>query len=141
MKASNHKPFGFLQSLEPPSKKYTHASMGFIKPLPRSKIENLGLIDMVDRLSKMIYEVLFPKIPLHQKQLSCFLITFIGIMDYLQSSYMIKIPCLVADFGLFSPVSLRKSYLIIRELTSNRRTEIDNKFKVRRNDRSFHRLS
>ena len=53
-KASNQKPSGLLQPLEPPHTKWTHVTMDFITPLPRSTNGNNGILVVVDRLSKMI---------------------------------------------------------------------------------------
>lgn len=62
-KSLNHKPYGLLQPLEPPTEKWTHITMDFITPLPRSKKGNSGILVVVDRLSKMIHVVPFPKDP------------------------------------------------------------------------------
>ena len=53
-KASNQKPAGLLQPLEPPKTKWTHVTMDFITPLPLSSKGNNGVLTVVDRLSKMI---------------------------------------------------------------------------------------
>ena len=53
-KAPNHKPFGLLQPLDPPKSKWTHITMDFIIPLPETPRKNVGILNVVDRLSKMI---------------------------------------------------------------------------------------
>ena len=53
-KARNHKPYGFLQPLDPPETKWTEITMDFIVPLPKSKNNKDGILNVVDRLSKMI---------------------------------------------------------------------------------------
>ena len=62
-KSTNHKPFGLLQPLEPPTEKWTHITMDFIKPLPKSKDGNCGVFVVVDRLSKMVRVAPFKKEP------------------------------------------------------------------------------
>lgn len=63
VKSINHKPFGLLQPLEPPTGKWTHITMDFVKPLPKSKNGNCGIFVVVDRLSKMIRIIAFKKDP------------------------------------------------------------------------------
>ena len=53
-KASNQKPAGLLKPLEPPETKWTHITMDFITPLPKSRNGNTGVLTIVDRLSKML---------------------------------------------------------------------------------------
>jgi len=53
-KSINHKPFGLLKPLEPPTSKWTHITMDFVKPLPKTTNGNIGIFVVVDRLSKMI---------------------------------------------------------------------------------------
>ena len=53
-KSRNHKPFGFLQPLDPPKTKWTELTMDFIVPLPKTKNNKDGILNVVDRLSKMI---------------------------------------------------------------------------------------
>ena len=53
-KASNQKPAGILHPLEPPETKWTHITMDFITPLPKSKNGNTGVLNIIDRLSKML---------------------------------------------------------------------------------------
>lgn len=62
-KSLNHKPFGLLQRLEPPAEKWTHTTMDLIEPLPRSEKEKIGVLMVVDRLSKMIHVLPFSKDP------------------------------------------------------------------------------
>ena len=62
-KSINHKPFGLLQPLEPPSGKWTHITMDFVKPLPKTANGNIGIFVVVDRLSKMIRIVPFSEDP------------------------------------------------------------------------------
>jgi len=53
-KASNQKPFGLLRPLEPPTTKWTHITMDFVTPLPTTKNGAVGILVVVDRLSKML---------------------------------------------------------------------------------------
>lgn len=53
-KSRNHKPFGFLKPIEPPMTKWETVTMDFILPLPRTKNGNEGILNLVDKLSKMI---------------------------------------------------------------------------------------
>lgn len=62
-KSSNHKPFGLLQPLEPPTSKWTHITMDFVKRLPKTNKGNSGILVVVDRLSKMIRIVPFQEDP------------------------------------------------------------------------------
>ena len=63
VKSINHKPFGLLQPLEPPTSKWTHITMDFVKPLPKSKSGNTGIFAIVDRLSKMLRIISFKEDP------------------------------------------------------------------------------
>lgn len=60
-KALNQKPYGLLQPLEPPKNKWTHLTMDFITPLPKSKNGHTGILVVVDRLSKMIRLIPLPE--------------------------------------------------------------------------------
>ena len=53
-KSSNQKPAGLLKPLHPPETKWTHITMDFITPLPKSRNGNVGVLNVVDRLSKML---------------------------------------------------------------------------------------
>ena len=53
-KARNHKPFGLLQPIEPPSNKWEVITMDFVIPLPETKNGNSGILNVVCKLSKMI---------------------------------------------------------------------------------------
>lgn len=53
-KSRNHKPFGFLQPIEPTITKWQTITMDFIVPLPTTKSGNGGFLNLVDKLSKMI---------------------------------------------------------------------------------------
>ena len=53
-KARNHKPFGLLQPIEPPSTKWEVITMDFVLPLPETKNGYSGILNVVCKLSKMI---------------------------------------------------------------------------------------
>ena len=59
-KAPNHKPFGLLQPLDPPDTKWTHITMDFITPLPKTPRNHTAIFNVVDRLSKMIRIIPLP---------------------------------------------------------------------------------
>ena len=54
IKSRNHKPFGFLQPIDPPETKWQVVTMDFIVPLPKTKNGNSGIMNVVCKLSKMI---------------------------------------------------------------------------------------
>ena len=60
IKGTNYKPFGLLQPLQPPIAKWTHITMDFVTPLPKTARNNQGLFNVVDRLSKMIRVIPIP---------------------------------------------------------------------------------
>jgi len=62
-KAPNHKPFGLLQPLEPPSGKWTHITMDFVTPLPKTRKGNTGMFVVVDRLSKLLRIIPYERDP------------------------------------------------------------------------------
>lgn len=53
-KASNQKPAGLLQPLDPPDTQWTHITMDFVTPLPQSSQGHNEIFVVVDRLSKMV---------------------------------------------------------------------------------------
>ena len=53
-KSRNHKPFGFLQPIAPPSTKWRIITMDFITPLPKTSRGHTGILNVVCKLSKMI---------------------------------------------------------------------------------------
>ena len=62
-KSKNHKPYGLLQPLEPPTEKWSHITMDFVMPLPKTTKGNIGLYVVVDRLTKMTHFIPFDKNP------------------------------------------------------------------------------
>ena len=59
-KSQNHRPFGYLKPLQPPESKWTDVTMDFITPLPKTPRNHTGLLNVVDRLSKMIRLIPIP---------------------------------------------------------------------------------
>jgi len=57
-----HKPYGFLQSLEIPSKPWSSLSMDFITDLPSSDGFTCIFV-VIDRFTKMCHFIPFPKVP------------------------------------------------------------------------------
>ena len=53
-KSRNHKPYGFLQPIDPPNTKWQVLTMDFIAPLPKTKQGFSGIMTIVCKLSKMI---------------------------------------------------------------------------------------
>ena len=53
-KSRNHKPYGFLQPIDPPETKWQVVTMDFIGPLPETKQGFSGIMTIVCKLSKMI---------------------------------------------------------------------------------------
>lgn len=60
-KSSKHKLFGLLHAVEPLQEKRTHITMDFMKPRPRSKKGNRGVLVVLDRLPKMTQAFSFSK--------------------------------------------------------------------------------
>lgn len=60
-KARNHRPYGLLQPIDPPDTKWTTITMDFITPLPQTKQGHNGILNVVDKLSKMIRSIPIPK--------------------------------------------------------------------------------
>ena len=54
VKSPNHKPFGFLQPIDPPTTKWQVVTMDFIVPLPETITGFSGIMTVVCKLSKMI---------------------------------------------------------------------------------------
>ena len=61
-KSSRHKPYGYLQPLEIPSRPWSSISMDFITDLPKSN-GNTCILVGVDRFSKMAHFTAFPNVP------------------------------------------------------------------------------
>ena len=54
IKARSHKPYGLLQPIEPPKSKREVVNMDLVLPLPETENENSGMLNVVDKLSKMM---------------------------------------------------------------------------------------
>ena len=60
-KARNTKPYGLLQPIEPPSSKWSIITMDFIGPLPMTKNGSVHILNVVDKLSKMLRVIPLPE--------------------------------------------------------------------------------